>query len=48
MISPTDLFHPPPVPHFKTFHVFPIYCPNCPQDLTLKILRDDYIPFMCS
>jgi hypothetical protein len=28
MISPTDLFHPPPAPHFKTFQVFLIYCPN--------------------
>jgi len=27
MISPTDLFHPPPAPHFKTFQVFLIYCP---------------------
>jgi len=28
MVSPTDLFHPPPAPHFKTFHVFrkAIYC----------------------
>jgi len=22
MISPTDLFRPPPAPHFKTFQVF--------------------------
>jgi len=22
MISPTDLFYPPPAPHFKTFQVF--------------------------
>jgi hypothetical protein len=22
MISPTDLFHPPTAPHFKTFQVF--------------------------
>ena len=26
MISPTDLFHPSPGPHFETFHVFMIYC----------------------
>ena len=31
MISPTDLFHPPPTPHFKTFQVFLIYCPKCPS-----------------
>jgi hypothetical protein len=28
MISPTDIFHPPPAPHFKTFQVFLIYCPK--------------------
>jgi hypothetical protein len=28
MISPTDLFHPSPAPHFKTFQVFMIYCPK--------------------
>jgi hypothetical protein len=28
MISPTDLFHPSPAPHFKTFQVFLIYCPK--------------------
>jgi len=26
MIGPTDLFHPPPAPHFKNFQVFLIYC----------------------
>jgi len=31
MISPTDLFHPPPAPHFKTFQVFLIYCPKRPS-----------------
>jgi hypothetical protein len=25
MIGPTDLFHPSPAPHFKTFQVFLIY-----------------------
>jgi hypothetical protein len=25
MISPTDLFHPSPAPHFKTFQMFLIY-----------------------
>jgi len=28
MISPTDLFHPPQAPHFKTFQMFLIYCPK--------------------
>jgi hypothetical protein len=28
MISPTDLFHPSPAPHFETFQVFLIYCPK--------------------
>jgi hypothetical protein len=28
MISPTDLLHPSPTPHFKTFHVVLIYCPK--------------------
>jgi hypothetical protein len=28
MIGPTDLFHPPPTPHLKTFQVFLTYCPK--------------------
>jgi len=28
MIGPTDLLHPSPSPHFKTFQVFLIYCPS--------------------
>ena len=28
MIGPTDLFHPSPAPHFKTFQVFLICCPK--------------------
>jgi hypothetical protein len=31
MIGPTDLFQPSPAPHFKTFHVFLIYCPKRPN-----------------
>jgi hypothetical protein len=31
MIGPTDLLHPSPTPHFKTFQVFPIYCPKRPS-----------------
>jgi hypothetical protein len=27
MIYPTDLLHPSPAPHFKTFQVFLICCP---------------------
>jgi hypothetical protein len=30
-IGPTDLFHPSLAPHFKTFKVFPIYFPKCPN-----------------
>ena len=36
MISPTDLFHSSPAPHFKTFHVFLIYCPKCPSFRTIQ------------
>jgi hypothetical protein len=32
MIGPTDLLHPPPAPHFKTFQVFLIYCPKSPKN----------------
>ena len=35
MISPTDLFHAPPTPHFKTFQVFLIYCPKRPSFSTI-------------
>jgi hypothetical protein len=35
MISPNDLFHPPPSPHFKTFQVFLIYCPKRPSISTI-------------
>jgi len=31
MIGPTDLLHPSPAPHFKTFHLFLIYCPKRPS-----------------
>ena len=30
-IIPTDLFHPLPAPHFRTFQVFLIYCPKRPS-----------------
>jgi hypothetical protein len=30
MMGPTDLLHPSPAPHFKTFQVFLIYCTKCP------------------
>jgi hypothetical protein len=35
MIGPTDLFHPSPAPHFKTFQLFLIYCPQCPSFSTI-------------
>jgi len=35
MISPTDLFHPSPAPHFKTFQVFLIYCSKRPSFSTI-------------
>jgi len=31
MIGPTDLLHPSPAPHFKTFQVFLIYSPKFPE-----------------
>ena len=34
MITPTDLFHPPPA-HLKTFQVFLIYCPKRPSFSTI-------------
>jgi hypothetical protein len=36
MIGPTDLLHPSPTPHFKTFHVFLIYCPKRPSFSTIQ------------
>jgi len=36
MIGPTDLLHPSPVPHFKTFHLFLICCPKCPSFSTIQ------------
>jgi hypothetical protein len=30
MIGPSDLFHPSPAPHFKTFQLFLFYCPKRP------------------
>ena len=31
MIDPTDLLHPSPAPHFKTFQIFLICCPKRPS-----------------
>jgi len=31
MIGPTDLLHPSPAPHFKTFQAFLICCPERPS-----------------
>jgi hypothetical protein len=36
MIGPTDLLHPSPTPHFETFQVFLIYCPNRPSFSTIQ------------
>jgi len=36
MIGPTDLLHPSPAPHFKTFRVFLIYCPKHPSFSTIQ------------
>jgi hypothetical protein len=54
MIGPTDLLHPSPTPHFKTFQLFLIYCPKCPstsdihsQNEVLKhILQMQFIEFV--
>ena len=34
MIGPTDLLHPSPAPHFKTFHLFLFYCPKRQSSFT--------------
>ena len=39
MIGPTDLLHPSPAPHFKTFQVFLICCPKRPSIHFLNISR---------
>jgi hypothetical protein len=36
MICPTDLLHPSPAPHFKTFKVFVIYVSKCPSFSTVQ------------
>ena len=36
MIGPTDLLHPSPAPHFKTFQVFLICCPKRPSFSTIQ------------
>jgi hypothetical protein len=36
MISPTDLLHPSPAPHFKTFQVFLIFSPKRPIFSTIQ------------
>ena len=38
MIGPTDLFHPSPAPHFKTFQVFLICSPKRPSFSTIKAM----------
>ena len=36
MIGPTDLLHPSPAPHFKTFEAFLICCPERPSFSTIQ------------
>jgi hypothetical protein len=36
VIVPTDLLHPAPAPHFKTFQVFLICFPNNPNLSTIN------------
>ena len=36
MVGPTDLLHPSPAPHFKTFQVFLIRCPKLPSFRTIQ------------
>jgi hypothetical protein len=40
MIGPTDLLHPSPKPHSKTFQVFLIYCPTT----SLQVQKFYYLP----
>jgi len=39
MIGPTDLLHPSPAPHSKTFQVFLICCPKRPSLATQNAWR---------
>jgi len=41
MIGPTDLLHPSPAPHLKTFQVFLIHLPKCPIFSTTQ----SYVPY---
>ena len=43
MIGPTDLFHPSPAPHFKTFQVFLICCPKRPSFSTMALSHNGKI-----
>jgi hypothetical protein len=43
MISPTDLFHPSPAPHFKTFQVF--RAGLCYKNYPITITFFSYFPF---
>jgi hypothetical protein len=36
MIGPSDLLHPSPAPHIKTFQVFLICCPKRPSFSTIQ------------
>jgi len=45
--GPTDLFHPSPAPHFKTFQVFLIYFPKSPIFSTIKFYapNEEFVSF---
>jgi len=44
MIGPTDLLHPSPAPHFKTFQVFLICCPKRPSLTSLTYTNSTFSP----
>ena len=45
MIDPTDLLHPSPAPHFKTFQEFLIYWPKRPSFSTVQIYAPNVTKF---
>jgi len=47
MISPTDLLHPSPAPHFKTVQVFLIYCPQRPSFSTIRTASVNLLTVIC-
>jgi hypothetical protein len=47
MIGPTDLFHPSPASHLKTFQVFLIYCPKRPSFSTIWTALVNLFTVLC-